>query len=406
MPQAAGHYPGKQIPRVLAVPRLWPGYTPGDYVVCSFSMGHIGAIYMAEGTAASLPANVLAMALLGAGAGIYLFYRGFRLLQRKRLILNTPASKIRSASMGLVEVNGIAQGPNVITSPLKQLSCYYYRSVAWELRQRGKSSEWVKVAEESLHVPFYIDDSSGKLLVDPRGAEMDLHCELHQEYNRSMLMGDADMTAPVYSFLGRNGVDSSRPIKVEEYCIQPENILFVLGTLSQNPGLDASVVPGWSGGNSQKNTSDISATMQSAIDPQPQVVYLSNESAAVPAIEMTQQQKIAAALLKAGINSPAAWMAADVNQQAAVHGGSPGSSAVAISPETPEEHSQEAKEAFDLHPPVVLMKGSHDPTFFISWRSQRDLISTLGWKSTLMIWGGPALTLVCVYILLAHFSLL
>jgi hypothetical protein len=71
-----------------------------------------------------------------------------------------------------------------------------------------------------------------------------------------------------------------------------------------------------------------------------------------------------------------------------------------------EARGQDTSETYDLHPPVVLMKGSHDPTFLISWRSQRDLIATLSWKSTLMIWGGPALTLVCVYILLAHFNLL
>jgi hypothetical protein len=50
-------------------------------------------------------------AAIGALAGVYLFYRGFRLLQRKRLILNTPTSKVRSASMGLVEINGLAIGP-------------------------------------------------------------------------------------------------------------------------------------------------------------------------------------------------------------------------------------------------------------------------------------------------------
>jgi len=59
---------------------------------------------------------------------------------------------------------------------------------------------------------------------------------------------------------------------------------------------------------------------------------------------------------------------------------------------------------YDLHPPVVLMKGSHEPTFFISWRSQREVVASLGWKSTLMIWGGPALTILCIYILLAHFG--
>src|SRR5690349_23855805 len=95
--------------------------------------------------------HFLILPVVGLAAGLYWFYKGFRLLQRKRLILNTPASKVRSASMGLVEISGLAIGPYVCTSPLKQLDCYYYRSVAWELKQRGKNSEWVKVAEETLH---------------------------------------------------------------------------------------------------------------------------------------------------------------------------------------------------------------------------------------------------------------
>src|SRR3982751_5236120 len=86
--------------------------------------------------------RLLAVAAIGALAGAYWFYRGFRLLQRKRLILNTPASKIRSASMGLVEISGLATGPYVINSPLTQMSCYYYRSIAWQYQQRGKNSEW------------------------------------------------------------------------------------------------------------------------------------------------------------------------------------------------------------------------------------------------------------------------
>src|SRR5205814_3004724 len=165
------------------------------------------------------PENALVLAGIGAAAGVYWFYKGFRLLQRKRLILNTPASKIRSASMGLVEISGLATGPYVINSPLTQMSCYYYRSIAWQYQQRGKNSEWVKVAEETLHVPFYIDDGSGKLLVDPSGAEMDLHCDLREEYNRSVLMSGPEMSASVYGFLSRHGVDSGRRIKVEESCI-------------------------------------------------------------------------------------------------------------------------------------------------------------------------------------------
>ena len=55
--------------------------------------------------------------VLGAGLGVHLFYRGFRLLARKRLIMNTPTAKIRSAAMGLVEVSGLAAGPFMITAP-------------------------------------------------------------------------------------------------------------------------------------------------------------------------------------------------------------------------------------------------------------------------------------------------
>jgi hypothetical protein len=370
----------------------------------------------------STPVNLLAMAAAGGVAGLYLFYRGFRLLQRKRLILNTPASKIRSASMGLVEINGLATGPYVINSPLKQTNCYYYRSVAWQWKQRGKDSEWVKAAEESLHVPFYMDDGSGRLLVDPSGAEMDLHCDLHEEYNRSLLLSGPEMPGSVFSFLSRHGVDSSKRIKVEEYCIRPKDDLFVLGTLSQNPGLNTSVMPAWAGHGSQGSAAtgvsvaapalasvkagDVVGSVTSAGNGNgsPQIVRLSGDSAAVPATEMTQQQKIAAALLKAGITSPLAWAAAGVSPQTAVQVGSYLPSAVATSPPETEQKSLETNETFDLHPTVVLMKGTHEATFFISWRSQRDLVLALGWKSTLMIWGGPAMTLVSVYVLLAHFN--
>ena len=137
--------------------------------------------------------KLLVWPLAGIAAGLYGFFRGFQLLRRKRLVLNTPASKIRSAAVGLVEISGIATGPHVISSPLKQVECYYYRSIAWELRQRGKNSEWVKVVEETLHVPFYVDDSTGKLLVDPRGAEMDLHCDYHEEFRQSVFSEGSDM---------------------------------------------------------------------------------------------------------------------------------------------------------------------------------------------------------------------
>ncbi|HZP16986.1 MAG TPA: GIDE domain-containing protein [Terriglobales bacterium] len=357
-----------------------------------------------------LPAAVLVISderlliwpVLGIAAGLYWFYKGFRLLQRKRLILNTPTSKIRSASMGLVEISGLATGPYAVTSPMKRIECYYYKSMAWELKQRGKNSEWVKVAEESLHVPFYVEDNTDKVLVDPRGAEMDLHCDFQEQYHRSFLFEGPDMPVGVSEFLVRHGVDPNRRIKVEEYCIKPKNFLFVLGTLSQNPGLDVSVAPAWAK-RCALGTAD-GASIE--ITEEPQVIRLSSPSLSAPAGEMTQQQKIAAALVKAGISSPGAWTAAglSVPPVPAQVGTKPVAPAATARSSSGEAKSGSGTECFDLHPSVVLMKGTHDPTFFISWRSQREILASLGWKSTLMIWGGPAVTLASLYVLLAHFG--
>jgi len=345
--------------------------------------------------------RLLGAAVVGALAGLYWFYKGFRLLQRKRLILNTPASRIRSASMGLVEISGLAVGPYVCTSPLKRIDCYYYRSVAWELKQRGKNSEWVKVAEETLHVPFYVDDNTDRVLVDPRGADMDLHCDLQEQYNRSAIFGSSEMPGNVAEFLMRHGADPDKHIKVEERCIKPKNFLFVLGTLSQNPGLDASIMPAWAGRPGQRSTPPIQEPEEESANPA--IIRLSQTDRSVPAMQMTQQQKIAAALMKAGVSNPAAWGAAGIGVKTAP-ATIPKVDTVGVQPMASADAVPEMSEGFDLHPPVVLMKGSHEPAFFISWRSQRDLVRSLGWKSALMIWGGPALTMGCVYFLLWHFG--
>src|SRR5256885_7174413 len=75
-----------------------------------------GLIFSSELEGGTTWLSVIAM--LGVAAGIFLFFRGFRMLQYKRLILNTPFSKIRSASMGLVEISGTPNGPQTIASPI------------------------------------------------------------------------------------------------------------------------------------------------------------------------------------------------------------------------------------------------------------------------------------------------
>ena len=97
---------------------------------------------------------LVSMAVLGAVGGVALFFRGFRMLQYKRLILNTPFSKIRSASIGLVEVSGMPTGPKTIPAAITGEPCYYYRARAWQWVQSEKDKKWEQVLDESLSVPF------------------------------------------------------------------------------------------------------------------------------------------------------------------------------------------------------------------------------------------------------------
>lgn len=380
---------------------------------------------------------------LGFCVGIVLFIRGFRLLQRRRLILDTPSSKIRSASMGILEVSGLAVGPYTMVSPITARPCYYYRTLAWEWKQQGKNEQWVKIAGECMHVPFYVDDNTGVLLVDPRGAELELHRDFEQEFCNSFFTTKDPAPSNVVAFLARHGVATDNKIKVEEFCIKPKNSLFILGTLAENPGIvvaprpvedHESVKVNPFGESFSLNISSGSGFREDSFvleqEPQPeathtQVIRLSDDSTSpTRAVDMTQQQKIAAALLRAGLASPASWAAAGVTTAGANHGvqvvddasanapsarKNDSSSDLAIGSYSTEGHftenqstttTAEKSNGFDFHPPVVMMKGANDRAFLISWRSQVEIAKRLAWQCTLMIWGGPVLALLSLYVFL------
>jgi hypothetical protein len=367
--------------------------------------------------------GLVVWSLIGLGAGIYLFFRGFVLLRRRRLILDTPFSKIRSASMGMVELSGLAVGPYTVVAPITGRPCYYHRTLVWEWRRQGKNSKWVKVAGDCMHVPFFLDDNTGRMLIDPRGAELDLHCDFQQEFCDSFFTTKEPAPDNVRTFLGRHGIVTSNKIKVEEYCIKPKNSLFILGTLADNPSMELTPQPvvdpdsdgllasrGISlnlGGSAilstmfaarQDNSGEL-AQQPSPSEARREVILLNSEPSATASANMTQQQRIAAALTKAGVSNPGAWAAAKVGLPVTA----------TVSSEAPSSSGGDAPtqiDGFDPHPPVVLTKGVHDKTFLISWRSQQDVARSLAWKFTLMIWGGPALALLSLYVLLSLTNLL
>jgi hypothetical protein len=305
------------------------------------SIGQVAAaMYFIRSASSPDPLSALRSPALwgiaGVGVGVFLFFRGFPFLKRKRLIQNTPTSTIRGAALGAVEVSGTVVGPYTLISPLSEADCFYYHAVA-----RTTGEEEKKAAEEVLYAPFFLDDGTGRLMVDPRGAEMELRPSVDEEY--SPATGDAFTR----HFLLRRGLSSAMPANLQEYCIRPGDHLFVVATLRENPGFE--------------NAADCLAG------------------------DAAQERQ--------GFLSAAA---ADLQRRAAIESMLP-----ARSPVPPEAPALET-EAFDLTPPVLLMRGTSDEPFFISWRSQRDVVQELTMLSVLYIWGGPVLALAGMWLLVSH----
>jgi len=368
-------------------------------------------------------------AAVGAVAGVVLFIRGFIMLREKRIIMNTPSSKIRSAAIGLVEVSGSARGPQTIPAGITGEACYYYRAIAWQLRQSGKNESWKKVADESLFVPFFVDDSTGRLLVDPQGAELDIHRNFKDEFGGSFFRSGGLMPADVNGFLVRNGLTLSERTRLEEYCIKPDYPLFVLGTLSQTSGSLQ-----WAAGlhapaNRASLASRVSlfgpggtAALQSlGLLPGLRVEASTSVGLATGISAVSVANRLSTPVAKA---SPAksSWSTVSMDENPVMKSApspsdaalrSVASGSVASSVATADPDSQPTStvdpqpsetDGFDLHPPVFLGKGTNGDPFMISSRSQREVVQSMAWKSTLCIWGGPILTLACLYFLALSFG--
>lgn len=119
------------------------------------------------------------------------------------------------------------------------------------------------------------------------------------------------------------------------------------------------------------------------VEPRTEVIQLTPESSTTSSVLMTQQGKIAAAMLKAGIPSPATWT--DESSGSGVRVADPPRSSAALP-------SVETKVVME---PVTSTFKFPGVDFRTTQRSAKR-------RAMLLIWGGPALTLACVYFLAAH----
>ena len=123
--------------------------------------------------------------ILGIIFGIFLFGFSFVLRHRKNLIENIPTSKVRSLAMGLVEVEGKAASYRLVwDTPFSLKHAVYYK---FEVREKhGK--EWKTILERETTDCFYVEDDTGKVLVNPVGADFELDTD--HKYSMNIFGGE------------------------------------------------------------------------------------------------------------------------------------------------------------------------------------------------------------------------
>lgn len=186
---------------------------------------------------------VIGSATLAAGVKRYLLF------QR---INNTPTSKVRSAAVGLVELFGKAKCKDDVLSPISKVKSAFWRVTGEYYYKTKKSSGWREFFKKESGVPFYLQDPTGKMLVDPKGGEVDIPHDFQvkghlKDFNLFGIQLQKKMDKKVLDFIysdskiqSKFSNYSGRRLRISEYYIAEGDPLYVMG--SATPTKEGSAV--------------------------------------------------------------------------------------------------------------------------------------------------------------------
>lgn len=294
--------------------------------------------------------KAVAFLAIFSGVGIWLFFNGFKKWRRKRLIENIPTSKIRSMAMGLVELQGQAdQWMYAIKGPLSGRNCVFYKFLVERYERRGKNSSWVKVADGTSNDNlFHLDDGTGKVLVNPRRAEINLD---QPDFSFESGLFGGDIPSNLVNFLDQNNIRyqtwfGKQRMRFREWDICPKDLVYVLGTVNKNENF----------------VSDFKIKLNERLrelksKPEEMMKFDADGDGTVSVYEWEQAvAKVKEGMLEKQLKQP--------------------------------EQAQETN--------FVIDKGQEETVFIISEKSEKDLLERLNWQSLLEIIGGALLASGCI----------
>jgi hypothetical protein len=323
--------------------------------------------------------KLILYATIGFGAGIFWFFKGFKIFREYRVLVDTPEVPIRSMAMGLVEIHGKAKLATeaLINSPVSGTPCLFYKVDIEKYHRDSKGNgSWRHYKTDCNGQPFYLDDGSGKVLVMPYGAEYDLIQSARRE-------------------AGGFGISSSFT-KFASFRTNRPNF----GKLFS--GIDAPSTPATATTSTAASAATSVAT--AAVAAAPVTPKFVSES------DLIAYAMSASSVVSSGLSSVQLGGVSLGGLSMALGSGSGGRfrfTEYCILPDhwydvtgTCAENPQPRDES-DRN---IITQGKNEPTFVISWRSEKEIEGTLRKRALKYIFGGAGLAIACMAFLLAKFG--
>ena len=318
-------------------------------------------------TSSNNEGDLIVGAAVGAVMGVVWFFKGFKELKTKRTIQNIPTSKINTGAVGTdVEIKGniIAEKERLVTAPISGQQCAIYHIEIQVERRRKNSTYWVSIDRFYSHEGFYVDDQSGATaLVLAKGAKVNrkgktIDCyfsssdldEIPDPLRKSLTANQHKLKK--FKFKETSWLFSEK-YRLLEWCFQPDEEVYVLGHAES--GLRFEKIK------------------------KPKLKYF------LKAKKTIQEDK----KLKARY---------DANRDGTLDHHELERGAAILAQRLSDKYSKEKLEELIPKTKLIFKKKKPHP-FVISNRPEEELVEHMGTWSTLKIWGGPVLTVACVWYL-------
>ena len=318
-------------------------------------------------TSSNSESELIVSAAVGAVMGVVWFVKGFKELKIKRTIQNIPTSKIKTGAVGTdVEIKGqiVEERDKMVIAPISGQSCAIYHVEIQVERRRKNNTYWQTIDQFYSHKGFYVDDQSGATaLVLVEGARVN-----HKNKIRDYYFSSSDMDSlpdalrksftlnqhklKKFKFKKTSWLLSSR-YRIREWHFMPNDEVYVLGFAES--GLRFEKIK------------------------KPKLKYF------LKAKKEIQSNKQLAARY-------------DTNQDGILDHNELERGAQVLAQRLSDKHSKQKEEVLIPKTKLVFKKKKPHP-FVISNRPEGDLVKHMGTWSVIKIWGGPVLTVACVWYL-------